>query len=533
MSASTPPGDALNSEQATTDRGSAGSLAAVHLWQIQGVRDVLLIVFVLALVWFGYWLRDVTVPLLIALALAYLFEPLVRRLTKFRGITRTGAVTIILLTFGVSLTVAITLTAPFAIGQTVSLVNRLRTGDYAGLGQRVIEYLPEQYRDDLRTAIEWLPTDGSGGAEAGGKAKLKSNAEGDLGPKAGSDVGPDSGANGAPDPEIGSGRDATNADASAERTPGAASNGRITEGTRSFVVGPDGSITSEPDPAEVKAREAERIRAAVRAELEALGMFPVADSPDTPLVEDAASLGSGAPSLQILGALGSTAERMTGLFLAIVQYSLILFLIPFYFWFFSVSYPSILEFGRSLLPRKNREETLHLIGLMDRAVSGFVRGRIVICAIMGLLFAIGWLICGVPYAITIGLFVGAISLVPYLGGIGLPLAVGLLFFDQLQLAPEARMAWWGMILWPTLVFVVVQSIEGYVLTPLIAGKATDLDPVTIVVAIIAGGSVAGVYGMLLAIPFAACAKILVKHLVLPRVRAWSRGEASDPLPINP
>jgi predicted PurR-regulated permease PerM len=170
---------------------------------------------------------------------------------------------------------------------------------------------------------------------------------------------------------------------------------------------------------------------------------------------------------------------------------------------------------------------------MDRAVSGFVRGRIVICAIMGLLFAIGWLICGVPYAITIGLFVGAISLVPYLGGIGLPLAVGLLFFDQLQLAPEARMAWWGMILWPTLVFVIVQSVEGYVLTPMIAGKATDLDPVTIVVAIIAGGSVAGVYGMLLAIPFAACAKILAKHLVLPRIRAWSRGEASDPLPIKP
>ncbi len=506
MSAATPSGDAPRPDQplASTAGGSVAPLTALHLWQIQGVRDGLMIIVIVALIWFGYWLRDVTVPLLIALALAYLFEPLVRRLTQFRGITRTGAVTIILLTFGVSLTVAITLTAPFAIGQTVSLVNRLRTGDYAGLGERVIEYLPEQYREDLRAAIEWLPKDASPEPSAG---------DGDGAPA------------GEATPE--SATPATHgADAAVKDPP-------VSESTRSFVVGPDGSVQSEPDPKEREAREAreaERLRAAVRAELEALGFHPEAMATDGGGAD--AGHATGAPSWRMLGALGSTAERMTGLFLAIVQYSLILFLIPFYFWFFSVSYPTILEFGRSLLPKKNREETLHLIGLMDRAVSGFVRGRIVICAIMGLLFAIGWLICGVPYAITIGLFIGAISLVPYLGGIGLPLAVGLLFFDQLQLAPEARMAWWGMILWPTLVFVIVQSIEGYVLTPLIAGKATDLDPVTIVVAIIAGGSVAGVYGMLLAIPFAACAKIIAKHLVLPRIRAWSRGEASDPLPIK-
>lgn len=504
MSAAIPPGDATRSDPHPSTPSDA-SLTALHLWQIQGVRDVLMILVLVSLIWFGYWLRDVTVPLLIALTLAYLFEPLVRRLTQFRGITRTGAVTIILLTFGVSLTVAITLTAPFAIGQTVSLVNRLRTGDYAGLGERVIEYLPEQYRDDLRAAIEWLPKDPSPDAPAAKPAAGEAEAG-----------------------------EATSGGAAAPPPQGTAA--EITEKTRSFVVGPDGSVVGEPDPAEreaMEARETERLRSAVRAELEALGFHPLADGGDGGIADAAHAAGADAPSWRMLGALGSTAERMTGLFLAIVQYSLILFLIPFYFWFFSVSYPTILDFGRSLLPKKNREETLHLIGLMDRAVSGFVRGRIVICAIMGLLFAIGWLICGVPYAITIGLFVGAISLVPYLGGIGLPLAVGLLFFDQLQLAPEARMAWWGMILWPTLVFVIVQSVEGYVLTPLIAGKATDLDPVTIVVAIIAGGSVAGVYGMLLAIPFAACAKILAKHLVLPRIRAWSRGEASDPLPIKP
>ncbi len=465
--------------------GGPPPATTLHLWQIQGVRDVLVLFIIFALIAVGYWLRDVTVPLLIALALAYLFEPLVQRLTRFRGITRTGAVTIILLTVGVSVTIAITLTAPFAIGQTVSLVQKIRTSDYSSIGKKVIEYLPEQYRDELRPAIKWLSPERPAGVPAEG----------------------------------------TGADVDAPTPP--------TVSTRAIVAKPEGG-TAEDTP-DATAQDNERIRALVRAELDARGVKAPAAPEEHAARNDAPSTethADGSSPWRVLGALGSTPEWVASVFLALVQYSLILFLIPFYFWFFSVSFPKLLEFGHSLIPKKNRRQTLYLIALMDRAVSGFVRGRIVISAIMAVLFAIGWLLCGVPYAITIGLFVGAISLVPYLGGVGVPIAVGLLFFEQVQLPPEARMAWWGIFLWPTLVFVIIQSIEGYILTPLIAGKATDLDPVTIVVAIIAGGSVAGVYGMLLAIPFAACGKILITHLVLPSVRAWSRGEAADPLPIE-
>ena len=90
-----------------------------------------------------------------------------------------------------------------------------------------------------------------------------------------------------------------------------------------------------------------------------------------------------------------------------------------------------------------------------------------------------------------------------------------------------------VILWPSVVFGVVQLIEGYVLVPLIAGKVTKLDPVTIVVVVLAGGSVLGVYGMLLAIPVAACGKILITDIALPNVRKWTKGESADPLPLDP
>ena len=85
---------------------------------------------------------------------------------------------------------------------------------------------------------------------------------------------------------------------------------------------------------------------------------------------------------------------------------------------------------------------------------------------------------------------------------------------------------------PAAVFALVSAIEGWVLLPLIAGRATRLDPVTIVVAVLAGGALLGVYGMLLAIPLAACLKILVIRVVLPRLRAWTRGDVADPLPID-
>jgi predicted PurR-regulated permease PerM len=465
-----------------TTEADAPPAARLHLWQIQGVRDALVLLAVFLIVYVGYWMRDVTVPLLIALALAYLFEPLVQSLCRVRGVTRPIAVLILLVTVGLGVSVISALTATVAIGQTVKLINRIRGSDFHAITERAIEYAPEQYRDDLRKGMSWL----EGGLDARVDEPPRPTAIllNELG-------GPP------PDPE------------------------------QHRVAPTEDSPAIELPPTTLS--EEARIRAIVRSELAAQNVVP------DPLAEPEPAPASGAPygaPWRLLGAIGSTAERVLRFAFGLLQLSIIVFLVPFYFYFFSVSFPRLVEFGRSLVPERNRERTVHLVSAMDRAVSGFVRGRIVIAAIMGILFAFGWWICGVPYAVALGLFVGALSLVPYLGGIGVPIAVGLLLFDQLQLDPSMRWPWWAIVLWPTVVFIIVQSFEGYVLTPIIAGKVTDLDPVTIVVAILAGGSVAGVYGMLLAIPIAACAKILLKEVVLPSIRAWARGETKDPLPLD-
>jgi predicted PurR-regulated permease PerM len=207
-------------------------------------------------------------------------------------------------------------------------------------------------------------------------------------------------------------------------------------------------------------------------------------------------------------------------------------LIPFYFFFFSLWFPKVVEFMKGIVPNRGNNNTFALLIKMDAAVAGFVRGRIVIAFIMAVLLAIGWLVVGVPYAILLGIGVGILCSVPFLGLVGIPISIGLLFLDQLGVPEADRMVWWGILLWPTLIFGIVQAIDGWLLTPLIAGRATNLDPVTIFVAVLAGGSVLGAYGMLLAIPIAACIKILIQDRLLPKIRAWARGDADDPLPFD-
>ncbi len=208
------------------------------------------------------------------------------------------------------------------------------------------------------------------------------------------------------------------------------------------------------------------------------------------------------------------------------------FIVPFFFYFFCVAYPKVLAFGRQLIPDDRRKRALTLVHEMDVVISGFVRGRIVIALVLGVFHAVGWAICGVPAAVLLGLGAGLLSIIPFAIGLALPLAVGLLWLDQMQLEVAQRMAWWWIIGGPTIVYLLGQVLEGYILTPIIQGKATNLDAATIVAAVLAGGSVGGIYGALVAIPVAACAKILIIEVVWPRFKDWTAGRASDPLPIK-
>jgi predicted PurR-regulated permease PerM len=235
----------------------------------------------------------------------------------------------------------------------------------------------------------------------------------------------------------------------------------------------------------------------------------------------------------------------TALIGGVAQLGIFLFVCAFCFFFFSVSFPAVRHYIQSFIPAHNKERTLYLIGRMDGAISGFVRGRLTICFVMGLMYALGWTLCGVPHAILLGLITGALGLVPYLSVVGLPIAWALLivslsgatdktgfYYTPAADGAVAGLAWWKIITFPLLVNVITQTVEDYVLNPMIQGKATNLHPATILLACIAGGVLGGLYGMILAIPVTACLKIMMDEVLLPRLKLWLEGKRNDPLPLG-
>lgn len=232
----------------------------------------------------------------------------------------------------------------------------------------------------------------------------------------------------------------------------------------------------------------------------------------------------GGATLQALGLLGA-------LLGGAVQLGVFVLVTAFSFAAFSLNWPEITAFLRSLVPGGKRERVLGLAGRMDTVVAAFVRGRLMVAAMVGAIYGIGWTVVDVPYGLALGLAVGVLSIVPYLAAIGLPLAWVLVAVDAVgrtsadgtwYVAAGAdgalAVVWWKVLVLPWVVNFVAQSVEDYVLTPLIQGNATRLHPLAIMVAVIAGGSLAGIYGMLLAVPAAACLRILAEEEILPRIR---------------
>ncbi len=174
--------------------------------------------------------------------------------------------------------------------------------------------------------------------------------------------------------------------------------------------------------------------------------------------------------------------------------------VPIYLFFFLLSSREPtrnLEKQLPFLKSPVRDDVVFLVDQFISIVVSFFRGQLVIGLIMGAMLAIGFTLVGLKFGLFIGLMLGILNIVPYLGTIiGLSIALPLAL-----LQPEGGMPLVGLVL---LVFVVVQHIEGWFLTPKIMSDRTGLHPVAIIVSIFFWGTALnGILGMVLAIPLSA------------------------------
>ena len=195
-------------------------------------------------------------------------------------------------------------------------------------------------------------------------------------------------------------------------------------------------------------------------------------------------------------------------------------LIPIYFFFFAWHFNPMLAKAEGYLPELNRRRVLEIVGKMDQAVGVFLRGRLIVTIAMMVMFSIAFCLAGVPYWFLLGCFTGLLSFVPYLAVIGWRWRWWSTWVDVTT--GGGSFSWVDVLLLPTVAYGVVQLLEGWLLTPWIQSKSMEMNPVAILIVVLIGGSVGGLYGLLLAIPIAGCGRILCEELLLPKLEDWAK-----------
>lgn len=178
----------------------------------------------------------------------------------------------------------------------------------------------------------------------------------------------------------------------------------------------------------------------------------------------------------------------------------IIVITPIVAYFMMKEWVRVSKWVESLMPRDHKATIMRLLGDIDVKISGFVRGQISVAAFLGVAYAIALSIAGLKYGALIGFSAGLLSIIPMVGS-----TTGLLTSVVVAWVQSGDLGYVAMI---AAIFVGGQLIEGNILTPKIVGDSVGLHPLWIFFALMAGGALFGVLGMLIAVPVAATIGVL-------------------------
>jgi predicted PurR-regulated permease PerM len=182
-----------------------------------------------------------------------------------------------------------------------------------------------------------------------------------------------------------------------------------------------------------------------------------------------------------------------------------LILIPVLFFFLLRDLPQMARYFAGLVPPRHRPLAARLARQVDDAVAGYIRGQLIVSAMLGAALAAILTLMGVKFGLAIGLLAGALNLIPYVGqvaGMLLALLMALVDFHG-----------WPRVVALPLIFMAMNFIEGTFLAPKIVGDKVGLSPLQTLLALLVGGGLAGFMGLLVAIPVAAAGKAVWKDVV--------------------
>ena len=189
---------------------------------------------------------------------------------------------------------------------------------------------------------------------------------------------------------------------------------------------------------------------------------------------------------------------------------LVIFIGLLYLIFLLIAFPSIRANWRNYVPKKHLRQVSTIVHELNVNMNAYFRGQALVALCVGILFAIGFTLTGMPMGFVMGLIIGVLNLVPYMQALGIPPCIILCLVQSAQTGQPV----WLTLLLMTIVFIVVQTFQDMFLTPKIMGKVTGLGPAAILLSLSIWGALMGVIGMIIALPLTSLGISCYKHYVL-------------------
>ena len=195
-------------------------------------------------------------------------------------------------------------------------------------------------------------------------------------------------------------------------------------------------------------------------------------------------------------------EKIISMIIEIISSIFTIALIPFISFYMLKDYTAIKKVVWYLTPRKWRQGGAHFLRDVDKSLGSYIRGQIFVCIVIGSLSAILFWIFHMKYPLLLGLIIGITNVIPYFGPV-----IGAIPAVIIASALSVK-----MIIITVCIILVMQFLEGNILSPLIVGKSLHMHPLVIMLALLLGGEMGGILGLILSVPILAILKVGFVHI---------------------
>ncbi len=223
---------------------------------------------------------------------------------------------------------------------------------------------------------------------------------------------------------------------------------------------------------------------------------------------------------QAFTASGAAAETLKDAGQGLISFFTIPVFVTIIAYFMLNEWPAMSKWVTDMIPRPYLDDFKKIASDINTKLSGFIRGQLLVMLILGVGYAIALSIAGLNYGILIGILSGLLSIIPLVGS-----TLGLLASVLVAYLQEGNITYPAII---AAIFLVGQLIEGNLITPYVVGESAGLHPLWVFFAILAGGALFGIPGMLMAIPVAVIIGVLA-HYMIKRYKnsAFYRGSQAE------